>query len=92
MRALWRCCFRPRRHLGGGAAAGPSTGGLTLLYLPFTIITLLAFGFWLPVVIALMILYPGLDKVFKLEETLSARRDAEIEERIAESQPTFHNK
>ena len=66
--------------------------GLTLLYLPFTIITLLAFGFWLPVVIALMILYPGLDKVFKLEETLSARRDAEIEERIAESQPTFHNK
>ena len=66
--------------------------GLTLLYLPFNIITLLAFGFWLPVVIALMILYPGLDKVFKLEETLSARRDAEIEERIAESQPTFHNK
>ena len=53
---------------------------------------MLAFGFWLPVVIALMILYPGLDKVFKLEETLSARRDAEIEERSAESQPTFQNK
>lgn len=62
---------------------------LTLLYLPFTIITILAFGFWLPVLIALMILYPGLDRVFKIEEALSARRDAEIEERIARSQPHF---
>lgn len=63
--------------------------GATLLYLPATIITILAFGFWLPVTIALMILYPGLDKVFKLEETLAARRDAEIEARMAENSPKF---
>ena len=42
--------------------------GATLLYLPATILTILAFGFWLPVTIALMIVYPGLEKVFKLEE------------------------
>lgn len=63
--------------------------GATLLFLPATIITILAFGFWLPVTIALMIVYPGLDKVFKLEETLNARRDAEIEERMAQNQPKF---
>ena len=66
--------------------------GLTLLYLPVTIIVILAFGFWLPVTVAMMILYPGLDKVFKLEETLNARRDAEIEERMAQSQPKFDDK
>ena len=89
-RCRWWICRCPRTLAAALLLA--VYWGLTLLYLPFTIITLLAFGFWLPVVIALMILYPGLDKVFKLEETLSARRDAEIEERIAESQPTFHNK
>ena len=63
--------------------------GATLLFLPATIITILAFGFWLPVTIALMIVYPGLEKVFKLEETLNARRDAEIEERMTRNQPKF---
>ena len=63
--------------------------GATLLYLPATILTILAFGFWLPVTIALMIVYPGLEKVFKLEETIDARRDAEIEERMAQNQPKF---
>ena len=63
--------------------------GATLLYLPATILSILAFGFWLPVTIALMIVYPGLEKVFKLEETLNARRDAEIEERMAQNQPKF---
>ena len=63
--------------------------GATLLYLPATILTILAFGFWLPVTIALMIVYPGLEKVFKLEETINARRDAEIEERMAQNQPKF---
>ena len=58
--------------------------GATLLYLPATILTILAFGFWLPVTIALMIVYPGLEKVFKLEETINARRAAEIEERMAQ--------
>ena len=55
--------------------------GATLLYLPATILTILAFGFWLPVTIALMIVYPGLEKVFKLEETINARRAAEKLER-----------
>ena len=59
--------------------------GATLLYLPATILTILAFGFWLPVTIALMIVYPGLEKVFKLEETINARRAAEIEERMAQN-------
>ena len=63
--------------------------GATLLYLPATILTILAFGFWLPVTIALMIVYPGLEKVFKLEETINARRAAEIEERMAQNQPKF---
>jgi len=64
--------------------------GATLLYLPATILTILAFGFWLPVTIALMIVYPGLEKVFKLEETINARRAAEIEERMAQNQPKFY--
>lgn len=63
--------------------------GATLLYLPATILTILAFGFWLPVTIALMIAYPGLEKVFKLEETINTRRAAEIEERMAQNQPKF---
>lgn len=75
-------------HRGGGAGAGPVLGA-TLLYLPATILTILAFGFWLPVTIALMIVYPGLEKVFKLEETINARRAAEIEERMAQNQPKF---
>ena len=63
--------------------------GLTLLYLPATILVIVVFGFWLPVTVAGMILYPGLDKVFKLEETLAARRDAEIEERMEQNRPNF---
>ena len=63
-----------------------------LLYLPLTIPVLLVFGFWLPCLIAAMILYPGLDKVFQLEKTLRTRRDAELAERMAGSGPVFsHN-
>lgn len=75
-------------HRGGGAGAGPVLGR-NALYLPATILTILAFGFWLPVTIALMIVYPGLEKVFKLEETINARRAAEIEDRMAQNQPKF---
>lgn len=50
--------------------------GLTLLFMPATILVVLLFGFWLPAVIALMILYPGLDKAFALEKTLRTRREA----------------
>ena len=63
--------------------------GLTLLYLPATILVIVVFGFWLPVTVAGMILYPGLDKVFRLEETLAARRAAEIEERMEQNRPNF---
>ena len=63
-----------------------------LLYLPLTIPVLLVFGFWLPCLIAAMILYPGLDKVFQLEKTLRTRRDAELTEHMAGSGPVFsHN-
>lgn len=63
--------------------------GLTLLFLPATILVIVVFGFWLPVTAALMIVYSGLEKVFKLEETLAARRDEEIEERMAQNEPKF---
>ena len=32
-----------------------------------------------------MILYPALDKAFKLEETLAARRDAELDDYMADN-------
>lgn len=64
---------------------------VVLLTLPASIIVILAFGFWLPVVPALMIIYPGLDKVFRLEETLKARRDAEINERLAAREAENHD-
>lgn len=59
--------------------------GLTLLYMPYTIPILLLFSFWLPVSAAVMILYPALDKAFKLEETLAARRDAELDDYMADN-------
>lgn len=59
--------------------------GLTLLYMPYTIPVLLLFSFWLPVSAAVMILYPALDKAFKLEQTLAARRDAELDDYMADN-------
>lgn len=63
-----------------------------LLTLPASMIVIVVFGFWLPVIPALMIVYPGLDKVFRLEETLQARRDAEINERIAAREAENHDR
>ena len=62
-----------------------------LLTLPASIIVIVVFGFWLPVIPALMVVYPGLDKVFRLEETLKARRDAEIDERMAAREAENHD-
>ena len=62
-----------------------------LLTLPASIIVIVVFGFWLPVIPALMVVYPGLDKVFRLEETLKARRDAEIDERLAAREAENHD-
>ena len=59
--------------------------GLTLLYMPYTIPVLLLFSFWLPVSAAVMLLYPALDKAFKLEQTLAARRDAELDDYMADN-------
>ena len=53
---------------------------------------IVVFGFWLPVTVAMMMLYEVLNKVFKLEETLAARRDAETEERMAQNEPNFDHK
>ena len=63
-----------------------------LLTLPASIIVIVVFGFWLPVIPALMVVYPGLDKVFRLEETLQARRDAEINERMAAREAENHDR
>lgn len=63
--------------------------GLMLLLLPYTIPVLFVLGFWLPCVICMMILYPGLEKVFNIEATISARRDAEINAQMAQSAPVF---
>lgn len=54
-----------------------------LMYMPYTLPVLLVTGFWLPVVIALQILYPGLDRAFDLESTIRQRRDAELEDIMA---------
>ena len=64
---------------------------IMLLTLPASILVIVVFGFWLPVIPALMIVYPGLDKVFRLEETLQARRDAEINERMAAREAENHD-
>lgn len=63
-----------------------------LLYLPYTLLVLLALGWWLPCLISSMILYPGLDRVFGLEKTLRERRDAEINARLAADAPVFDTK
>ena len=63
--------------------------GATLLYLPATILTILAFGFWLPVTIALMIVYPVSKRSLSSRKRSTARRAAEIEERMAQNQPKF---
>lgn len=64
---------------------------LILLYLPYTVPVVLALGFWLPCLASLMILYPGLDKVFALEKTIRERRSAELDAQMARHQPTFEN-
>lgn len=51
---------------------------LVLGYLPFTVPVLVVTGFWLPVLISLMILYPPLERSFHLEETIGSMRDAEL--------------
>lgn len=58
--------------------------GLILLYLPYSLPVTLVTGFWLPSVIALQILYPGLEKAFHLESTINARRSAELEHAMGE--------
>ena len=65
-------------------------GGMILLF-PVSVFWAVLFGFWLPVIPALMVVYPGLDKVFRLEETLKARRDAEIDERLAAREAENHD-
>lgn len=62
---------------------------VTLLYLPYTIPVLMLLGFWLPCLVSMMILYPGLDKVFNLEKTIRDRRDAELADHMAQNQPVF---
>ncbi|MGN0983711.1 MAG: DUF624 domain-containing protein [Gemmiger sp.] len=66
--------------------------GLVLFYMPYTIPVVFVTGFWLPTVISMMILYPGLDKVFSLEKTIRERREAEINRRMAASQPIFDDR
>lgn len=55
-----------------------------LLYMPYTLPVLLVTGFWLPVTIGLQILYPALNRAFALESTIRQRRDAELEQIMAE--------
>lgn len=55
-----------------------------LMYMPYTLPVLLVTGFWLPVVIALQILYPGLDRAFNLESTIRQRRDEELQDIMAQ--------
>lgn len=52
---------------------------LILLYLPYTAPLMLVTGFWLPVLLAVMILYPPLNKAYRLEENIRQLRDAQLE-------------
>lgn len=67
----------------GAAAVLCVYWGLVLLYMPYTLPVLLVTGFWLPVVIALLVLYVPLEKTFHLEKTINERRDAELQEHPA---------
>lgn len=51
-----------------------------LLIFPYSTVLLFVTGFWLPVLLALMAIYPVLDKTFQLEEKIKAMRDAELQE------------
>lgn len=51
-----------------------------LAWMPYTIPVLLVLGFWLPCTISMQVLYPALDKAFKLESTISTRREEEIDD------------
>lgn len=51
---------------------------VTLAWMPYTLPVMLLTGFWFPCTVALQIIYPGLDRAFHLEKTLSQRRDEEI--------------
>lgn len=46
---------------------------LLYLLMPFGIILFLVFGCWLPLLVALMLIYPSMDRVFHIEETLYER-------------------
>lgn len=46
---------------------------LLYLLMPFSIILFLAFGCWLPLLVGLMIIYPSMDRVLHIEETLYER-------------------
>ena len=52
--------------------------GVTLAWMPYTLPLVLLTGFWFPCTVALLAIYPGLDKSFHLESTLNQRRDEEI--------------
>lgn len=49
-----------------------------VLFLPFTLLPLVATGFWLPWLIALMIIYPALDSAFSVEEQVRRKREEEL--------------
>ena len=46
---------------------------LLYLLMPMGIVVFLAFGFWLPLLVALMTIYPSMDRVLHIEETLYER-------------------
>ena len=48
--------------------------GLHYLFLPASLVIWLILGCWLPLLLGLMILYPSMDRVFHIEETLRQRQ------------------
>ena len=74
--ALFCIGFLPRTLIAVGVQA--IYWGVTLLWMPYTLVLLFVTGFWFPATVSLLAIYPGLDKAFHLENTLNQRRDEEI--------------
>ena len=82
--ALLFLAYLPRSL--GAAAVQVAYWGAILLLMPVTVPLLLLTNFWLPMVLALSIVYPALEKSFQIEANIQKIRDAQ-EEAAAQELP-----
>lgn len=70
-----------------GALLGSGLILAQMLFLPLTFITLVIFGFSLPMLLNMMWIWPPVDKVFSIEKTLRKRENPEQEDEEPEPEP-----